>query len=194
MTKSEFVAALWKELDRLPAKEAARYIDYYVEMLDDRIEEGMTEEQAVDSLEPVEAIAGQILAEDPSEAAPARRRLSVTVIVLLCLGSPVCLSLAIALLAVALAVCAVVWALVFSFWTVALSLIAGGVFAAAAGPFQAVSQGAAGWYTMGSGLILAGVGLMLIGPSARFARLIARTAGRFAGRIFRKGSPGRCRT
>lgn len=47
MTKREFVYALRCRLNDLPVPETEPYIEYYIEMIDDRIDEGMTEEEAV---------------------------------------------------------------------------------------------------------------------------------------------------
>lgn len=171
MTKREFVSALWDRLSVLPAKETARYIDYYVEMLDDRMEEGMTEEEAVASLEPVETIAAQILSEETAVPPRPRSGRMTWTIVLIVLGSPVWLSLMIALAAVLLAALAVFDSLLLSVWAAVISLIGGGLLAAAAGPFQAAEQGAIGWYTMGAGLMISGVGVLLIRPCAIFTRL-----------------------
>lgn len=61
MDKSEFLQALRLKLYGLPESEIQRTLDYFSELLDDRIEDGMTEREAVASLEPVDQIARQIL-------------------------------------------------------------------------------------------------------------------------------------
>lgn len=47
MTKSDFLDLLREKISRLPEWEAAKTVVYYSEMIDDRIEDGMSEEEAV---------------------------------------------------------------------------------------------------------------------------------------------------
>lgn len=46
MTKSDFLDLLREKISRLPEWEAAKTVVYYSEMIDDRIEDGMSEEDA----------------------------------------------------------------------------------------------------------------------------------------------------
>ena len=57
MNRNEFFTALSKALSVLPPAEAEKAVNYYNEIFDDHLEEGMTEEAVVASLEPVETIA-----------------------------------------------------------------------------------------------------------------------------------------
>ena len=59
MTKDEFMARLRKALSGLPESEISRTLDFYDEMIDDRIEDGMTESAAVEAAGPIETIAAQ---------------------------------------------------------------------------------------------------------------------------------------
>lgn len=61
MTTQEFLRILTREIDVLPAFEAQRAITYYREIIEDRIEEGMSEAEAVGSMEDISVIAQQIL-------------------------------------------------------------------------------------------------------------------------------------
>lgn len=62
MTKREFLDRLERCLAALDAGEKASTVEFYEEQIDDRIDDGMTEEQAVASLESPEDIAASILA------------------------------------------------------------------------------------------------------------------------------------
>ena len=66
MNKREFLAKLEKALAQLNREERKRELDYYEEMINDRIEEGMSEEEAVHCMGTVQGVAAKIL----SEAAP----------------------------------------------------------------------------------------------------------------------------
>jgi len=56
MTKSEFILSLSEALASLPGRERSRVLEYYEEMIDDRIESGMTEEDAVAAMGSIEEI------------------------------------------------------------------------------------------------------------------------------------------
>lgn len=72
MTRRQFLNKLYRHLWPLGAEEAEQHLTYYAEMLADRMEEGMTEEEAVASLEDVDTIARRILEDagvEPDQAA-----------------------------------------------------------------------------------------------------------------------------
>ena len=61
MTKRKFLAKLESALSSLSAEERNRQLDYYEEMIDDMMEEGMSEEEAVSRLGSVQGVAAKIL-------------------------------------------------------------------------------------------------------------------------------------
>ncbi len=65
MTKQMFEITLRDSLGsrRLPQEEIARSVEFYLEMIDDRIEDGMEEEAAVEALGSPQDLAEQILSE-----------------------------------------------------------------------------------------------------------------------------------
>ncbi len=63
MNKNEFIASLSQATEQLNDDARDRTIAYYTEMIDDRCEGGMSEEQAVYSLGAVDEIAKQIIAD-----------------------------------------------------------------------------------------------------------------------------------
>jgi uncharacterized membrane protein len=65
MNKQEFLTALWKQLSEVPSEDVEESLDYYSEMIEDRMESGMTEEEAVAAVGSVEDAAKQIIAEIP---------------------------------------------------------------------------------------------------------------------------------
>lgn len=123
MNKKTFVRSLSRRLRALPAAERAQSLDYYTEMIQDRMEEGLSEEQAVGQLGSVDEIARQILQDAPPAPKEGGKRSGWTV-ALIVLGSPIWLSLGIAGLAVALALAIAVLAIVLSLYVVAWSLVA----------------------------------------------------------------------
>ena len=65
MTKAEFLKALEEKLSALSAQDRAASLAYYEEIIDDRMEEGLCEADAVAAAGPVEEAAAQLLAETP---------------------------------------------------------------------------------------------------------------------------------
>ena len=143
MTKMNFLLLLHDKLSALPPDEAEERLTFYSEMIEDRMEEGLSEEEAVAAVGTVDEIAAQILADLPPSATSSgephkpKRRPKGWEIVLLALGSPIWLSLLIAAFAVALSLYASLWAVIVSLWAVfvsvavtALSSVAVGVLAA----------------------------------------------------------------
>lgn len=127
MTKSEFLAALRKALYGLPQEDVEERVAFYAEMIDDSVEEGASEEEAVAAIGSVEEIAAQIVADTPLTrlvSVKIHRRLSALEIVLLVLGSPIWLALLISAFAVALSLYVVLWSVVVSLWSVFVALIA----------------------------------------------------------------------
>ena len=144
MTKIEFLAKLREGLAGLPQEDLEERLLFYGEMIDDRIEDGLTEEEAVSNIGDVETVAAQIIAEIPlskivKERIKPKRKIGAWAIVLIVLGSPIWLSLLIAVLAVAVAVYAVIWSLAVVLWSVDLACAAGafaGLVSAAATAVQ----------------------------------------------------------
>ena len=61
MTKLEFALELTGPLSFLPWEETEERVNFYSEMIDDRMEEGFSEEEAVAQIGSVEEIAAQIV-------------------------------------------------------------------------------------------------------------------------------------
>lgn len=124
MNRQAFLEALELQLGSLSAAERERSLAFYAEMIDDRMEGGASEEEAVATLGPVEEIAAEILGSAPVVMKPRRtRRLRGWEIALLVIGSPVWLPLLAAAAVVALALLIVLWALVAALWTAAAGVV-----------------------------------------------------------------------
>ena len=61
MTKQEFLYSLEKKLYAFPKEEKEERISFYSEMIDDRMQEGKSEEEAIDELGGVDKILNDIL-------------------------------------------------------------------------------------------------------------------------------------
>lgn len=128
MTKLEFLFALRDKLSGLPHKEVEERLNFYSEMIEDRMEEGLSEEDAVSAVGNIDEIAAHILSENPAadysgKNENTKRKMKVWEILLLALGSPIWISLLIAALAIIISVYAALWSVVISLWAVFGSLI-----------------------------------------------------------------------
>ena len=184
MDKREFLARLREGLAGLPSEDAEERLTFYGEMIDDRVEEGLSEEDAVAGIGSPGAVALRILAEarsdeaaaDPSapreepapEAAPApkaekrRRSPGVLEIVLLVLGFPLWFPLLIAAFAIVLSLFVVLWALVLALWAVFVSCVIGAA-GCLAGLVVLLFRGTVAHRlaALAAGLVLAGVSVLL---------------------------------
>ena len=132
MNKAEFLSSLRSRLAALPAEDVERSVDYYSEMIDDRIEDGMTEEEAVLEMGDPAKAAEDIIAETPlktivREKMRNRRAPSAGTVILLILGSPIWLPLLLTAAIMLLSFFIVLWALVLVAFVVAFALAASAV-------------------------------------------------------------------
>lgn len=167
MNKQGFLAVLRQHLQGLPESDIEKSLEYYSESIDDRIEEGMTEEEAVADMEPPAEIARQIFMDMPlpkvvkAKARPSRP-LRVWEIVLLVVGSPVWVPLAVAVILVFLAVYVTIWALVVTFYAVDFSFAASSLFCLVQvgislftrGPLQVAYFGGSALFLFGAAVLL----------------------------------------
>ena len=164
MNKQQFLERLQQELCGLPQQELEDRLAFYGEIIDDRTEEGLTEEQAVAELGTMEQIVGQILEEIPlpklvhNQIKP-KRKLQAWELILLILGAPIWFSLLVAAFSVLLAGYAVIWTMILAIWAGWCAVIGsgiGGIFALL--PFCLQGHPL-------PGLAVCGVGLFCLGAS-----------------------------
>lgn len=170
MTKIKFLLLLNEKLSGLPQNEIEDRLGFYGEMIEDRIEEGMLEEDAVAAIGNVDEIADQIISEVPlvkiaKEKVKPKRRLKAWEIVLLVVGSPIWFSLLIAVFAVAISLYVSVWALIISLWSVFASLVGIALYGIVAALLNHAST--AGLAFNGAGIACLGLAIfMFIGCKA----------------------------
>ena len=165
MTKLDFIAELGDRLSGLPEAEVDERLSFYNEMIDDYIEDGLGEEEAVARIGRIDEIVDQIIADVPfaklaKEKIKPKRKMRAWEIVLLAVGSPLWITLGAVALAVFLTLYAVLWTLVAVAWSVfavfaacAPAGIALGVLSFVFGrPFPAMAS-------IGVGLVCAGLAI-----------------------------------
>lgn len=159
MDKNTFLSELQKRLKGLPEEDVQRTLEYYREMIEDRMEEGLSEEEAVANIGSVEEIAEPLL---PTSA---KRKMKAWEIVLLVLGFPVWLPLLVAAAAVVISIVAAIYA-------VDVSLAAGclgGVLCAVVYLIQCNWAGAA--FLFGCGLVCGGLAILCFMGSNRLMKV-----------------------
>ena len=198
MNKVQFLSAVREKTADLPQNEENRLLEYYAEMIDEAVEEGLSEEEAITRLGSWEDICTQIndfrtadaITEHPisdeanekqeqqkTEKTP-RKRISLPTwaVVLLILTSPVwgaiVLSLGIVVFAVIASLVVIGGALVISLFAVVLSLAVVGVVGIPAGVVLLATSGIAPFLlTLGGGLVCVGLAILgglLLAPFAVF--------------------------
>ncbi len=165
MNKYEFLSLLRERLSVLPTEDVERSVSYYREMIDDRIEDGLSEEEAVAALGDINDIVTHILADaatsakrDSAASDRLRKRIELKpwMIALIILGSPIWASLLVG-------VFATVAGIIISVCSVFISLYAT-VFAFIGGAVGCV-VGAFLFDTAAESLLAVGVAMMLAGGS-----------------------------
>lgn len=167
MNKQEFLAQLRKGLSGLPQEDIEERLTFYSEMIDDRIEEGLPDSEAVSEIGSVDTIVTQIFADTPltklvKERVKSNRVLKDWEVVLLVLGSPIWLSLLLAAFVIILAVYIVIWSVVVTLWSIVASFAAcslGGIVLAVIFAFQ--GNGLTGLGMLSAGICCAGLSIFL---------------------------------
>ena len=167
MTKQEFLALLQSGLSGLPKADVEERINFYSEMIDDRIDDGLCEQEAVSEMGDPEEIISQIIADYPfsklvMKKIKPKRKLTALEIVLIVLGAPLWIPLIIAFFAVIFSVYISLWAIIISLWAVFVSFIASAVGGILCGVgFCLTSTTLSGIALIGASLVLAGLSIFV---------------------------------
>lgn len=180
MNKQQFIEAIRNKISVLPQGDVEKSLEFYREMIDDRVEDGFSEEEAVEAMGSVDDIASQILMDTPlpklvkAKVQPSRK-LRTWEIILLILGSPVWVPLLLAVCIIFLAVYIVIWSVVVVLYAADLSFAATGLAGITMGTVMAsagdISQGL---LMIGAGLICAGIAILLFFACNQVASAVAK--------------------
>ena len=167
MSKQEFLQELEDALSGLPQDDIDKSLEFYSEAIDDRVEDGLSEEQAIAQLGDAQEIAKQILMEIPITKLVKQKikpchRIGLGENVLLVLGSPIWLSLVASAIATLISVYVSLWAVVISLWACEAAFIgsAAGGFAAACIVFATGQNVYAGFIMLAAGILLIGLSIL----------------------------------
>ncbi len=186
MNKAQFCSALRRQLQQLPADAVEEYIENFCELIQDRMEEGLSEEEAVATLAPPEKIAEDILLETPISTLVRTKirgrgaaRMGAGTIVLLILGSPIWLPLLLVAGVVVLSVYIVLWVLIGCLYLMIGICGLGGVGTIVFFPLFFSRGLTTGLYNLGFGLFFLGLALLLLFPVHDAARGCVRASACF---------------
>ena len=160
MKKQEFLDELRNRLQGLPPDDLDDRISFYGAMIDDRMDEGKSEEEAVADIGTVDDIVNEIVKDTPlvklvKEKIKPKRKLKAWEIVLLILGFPLWFPLVLTALILCLVAYLLIWILVIVCYVVELSLSV----AATAAPVLMIIQAVNG----GPVVMYLGIWLMCLG-------------------------------
>ncbi len=167
MSKQEFLAELEARLSGLPQDDIRERLTFYSEMIDDRMEEGLSEEDSVSGIGSVDEIVSQIVVEVPfgkivKEKVKTKRALKAWEIALLAMGSPIWISLLFAAFLVIFAAYVVLWSLIVSLWAIEVSSAACSLVGIiSSGLFLIRGKAITGIAMIGVGAFFAGMSILL---------------------------------
>lgn len=173
MNKGDFLSALSEKLSSLPKNEIEKSLLYYEEIINDRVEDNMTEEEAVAALGDIGGIANDIMygmsipALMKAKVSESKNNASNPILwlILVILGFPLWFPLLMAFFAVFIALYGTVWTVILALYIVVLALGAG----SAAGIVSAITliftgSFAPGLFNLGLAVIAGAVAVFMIIP------------------------------
>ncbi len=176
----EFLLELKNRMAHLPLTESGKVLSYYSESLQDRIEDGMSEEEAIKSIESIDQIVKNIEAEIPLSAVVKDKVKTKTkntnvntvlLVLVLVLSSPIWIPILAVIFALAIAFYAVLWTIPIIIGSLYVSLFPiaiSGIFSGFTRMFTISFP--TGLAYLGVGLVSAGFAIMLFLPLLEAAK------------------------
>ncbi len=194
MTKLDFIMALYDKLSDMPHSEVEERVNFYREMIEDRMEEGLSEEEAVAAVGSVDEVVAQIKGESASErlnkdkiAEPKNDKTNASKIALLALASPIWIPLLIAGGAILISLFAAVFSIIVSCFAVFGSFVGVSLYGVVFGIVWMLSGKAiAGLALLGMGIFLAGLSIFAFFGSKALTDLTVRLIKRLAAWLMRR--------
>ena len=168
MNKENFLTELGSALAGLPEDDVEKSLEYYSEMIDDLIEDGLSEEEAVADLGPIEEIRAQIIKDTPlpkliKERVKSKRSLNGLEITLLIVGFPIWFPLLAAAASVVFSLYVTLWSLIIVLFAVEISFAACAFAGIVAAPlFFSLGNIPSALFLLGCGLFLAGLSVLWV--------------------------------
>lgn len=168
MNKEQFLIELASALSGLPDDDIEKTLEFYSEMIDDRIEEGLSEEESVADLGSIEEIRAQTIKDTPMtklirEKVKKKRELTGLEITLLIVGFPIWLPILISVAAVIISIYVTLWSLIVVLFAVEISFAASAFACIIASIPSFIFLNTPGaLFLLGCGLFLAGLSVLWV--------------------------------
>lgn len=167
MNKDKFLLCLKERLSGFPVDLIEHTVEYYSEIIDDLVEDGVSEEEAVSSLGAIDDIVTTAINDMPfpkliKEKVRPSRTLYSWEVVLLILGFPLWFSLILSAGLVLLSIYLAMWSVIIAMWSVVVGLGAAGI-GGIISVFVDLAQGrfSQGIFFLGAGLVCVGISILL---------------------------------
>lgn len=166
MNKEQFLTELAAALAGLPEDDIEKSLEYYSEIIDDRTEDGLSEEEAVAALGTITEIRAQIIKDTPlpkiiKEKVKPKRSFRGWEIAVIIIGFPLWFPLLIAAAAVILSVYVTLWSVIIAFFAIDIAFFAAALAGILASlPVFITGNAASGFLLIGAGLLSAGFGIL----------------------------------
>ena len=171
MTRDKFLGELRTRLNGIPRDDIDDRIAFYKEIIDDKIDEGYSETEAVADIGTVDEIVDDILMEMSfvklakekiKRNGKSGRKLEAWEIILLIIGAPLWFPLLVSAVAVIFSLYIVLWSVIISIWAVFVSFVACSPMALVMSAVSFVGGNIVlGFIFIGVALLCAGVGILL---------------------------------
>lgn len=193
MNKEEFLLTLRQKLEAQSVANIDNMIDFYDEMICDRIEDGMSEEEAISAMEPIDKIVSEavldktipVLVKEKVEKSRKTAKAKGTQglwIALAIIGFPIWFPLAITFGTLLFGIYLIIWILIICLFILLASIGAGALGGLILLPYGVI-RGAIGWPAIflgiGSFLFLGGLVVLLWKPICNCAVAFGKLAKRF---------------
>lgn len=180
MNKQEFLNEIGRRLEAFPPEEIERSKEYFLEMIEDRMEDGMSEEEAVADIGSVDDAVADILNDIPltkviKATMKPEGKLRAWEIVCLILGAPIWIPLLLTAIILIFVWYIVIWVIVISFFAIDLALFVSGIATVIVGVASLGQlQPATPILAIGIGLILIGISVLLFIPLLKLAKVTGK--------------------
>lgn len=166
MNKQEFLTELEKRLSGIPKKDIDQTIEFYEELILDKMEEGQTEEEAIASLDSIDEIVKATLSNVSipklvKEKFAPKRSLKTWEIVVIASTAIIWIPLAIVLLSVILSLYVGLWSGVIALAASTISVGASSLIIVGGILDLCIGHAASGIFTIGLALAFLGIALLL---------------------------------
>ncbi|MFA0815363.1 MAG: DUF1700 domain-containing protein [Anaerofustis sp.] len=184
MNKSQFLKQLAAKLEGLRQHEIDSTIFYYSEMIDDRVEDGMSEEEAVAALGNMDDIIREVMLSSPlsslvkAKITP-KTRPQTWEIVLLVLGFPVWFSLLLTFVCIIFSVYITIWAVIVGLYAAILGMTLGGLAGIIGSAILLFPTPHLALIGFGGSLVCIGLGILLFFPIREISVLLIKLTGKF---------------